>query len=49
MGLESRSFVMLEVVVDVGGRVVGHVIAVELALPEVSFYRFKHNIVPVPF
>jgi cbb3-type cytochrome oxidase subunit 1 len=49
MSLKCRPFVDLEVVFDVGGRVIGHVIAVELALPEVSLYRFKHNNFPVPF
>ena len=46
MGLERRPFGILEIVFDVGGRVIGYVLAVELSLSEVSFYRPKHNIRP---
>ena len=48
MGLEYRPFFVFEVVLNVGGRVIGYVFAVELALPEESFYRSNHNTCPGP-
>ena len=46
VGLKRRPFVWFEVVIDVGGRVISHVITVEFSLPEVSFYRIKQFIRP---
>jgi hypothetical protein len=44
VGLECRPLVWFEIVLDVGGRVINHVFAVEFALPEESFYRLKQFI-----
>ena len=44
MSLECRPQVRFEVVVDVGGTVIDHVIAVELTVAEESLYGVKRGI-----